>query len=76
MKKQVELGKFMVNLYPNNNVYCDHPIMMDVVEKFDFPRFLSERLNETMTFSQFLQIFVLVSEFSDDYFFWFSGKGF
>ena len=42
----------MGNLYPNN-VYRDHAVMMDAVEKSYFPRFLSERLNGTMTFSQF-----------------------
>ena len=53
----------MANLYPNNNVYRDHAIMMDAVEESNFPRFLSER------FSQFSQILVSVLEFLDDYFF-------
>ena len=66
----------MANLYPNNNVYRDHAIMMDAVEESNFPRFLSERLNGTMAFSQFSQILVSVLEFLDDYFFWFSGKVF
>ena len=57
----------MVNLYPN--VYRDHAIMMDVVEKSNFPRLLSERLNGTMTFSQFSQILVSILEFLDDRFF-------
>ena len=71
IKKQVEFGKFMANLYPNNNVYCNHAIMMNAVEKSNFLRFLSEILNGTMKFSQFSQIFVSVLEFLDDYYYFF-----
>ena len=60
----------MANLYPNK-VYRDHAVMMDAVEKSNFPRFLSERLNGTMKFSQFSQIFVSVLEFLDDYYYFF-----
>ena len=51
--------------------------MMNVVEeKFNFPRFWSEILNGTVTLSQCSQIFAIVLEFLDDYYFSFSGKVF
>lgn len=53
LHKQLKLGNFMANLYPDSNILHDHAILIDVVEKSNITKILANRLNGTMTVDDF-----------------------
>ena len=52
-------------LFPDSNILHDQDILMNAVEKSNIPKVLSDRLNGTITFGEFLQIFLSLM---DEYF--------
>ena len=52
-------------LFPDSNILHDHTILMNAVEKSNILKVLSGRLNGTITFGEFLQIFLSLM---DEYF--------
>ena len=60
--KQLQLSKFMCSIYSNSSILQDHTILMEAVEKSNIPKIIAERLNGTMTFVQFSQIFLEVMD--------------